>query len=115
MVSDPFEEVRDTLQDLHRNRPERRLAGVCAALADRLELPLPLVRAGFLIGALVPATSALAILLYLALWFVTPGELHGESAFDRLLDGVRDLLGLDGEPPPRRPVSSDELPSDPSA
>ncbi len=113
MVSDPFEEVRDTLRELHRNRPERRLAGVCAALADRLEVPLPLVRAGFLIGALVPATSALAILLYLAVWFVTPAELHGESAFDRLLEVVRDLLGMDEEPP-RRPVSSDELPSDPS-
>jgi phage shock protein PspC (stress-responsive transcriptional regulator) len=114
MVSDPFEEVRDTLRDLHRNRPERRLAGVCAALADRLEVPLPLVRAGFLLGALVPATSALAILLYGALWFLTPAELQGESAFDRLLDIVRDLFGMDDEPPPRRPLSSDELPTDPS-
>ena len=61
--------------------------------------------------------NTLVILLYLALWFVTPPALGERSALDRLIDAVRDLLGVN-ETAARREsavVSSDELPSDPSA
>lgn len=112
-----FDPLRDTLREMHRNRPERRVAGVCSALAARMDFPLPLVRAGFLIGALLPGASLLVIALYLALWFVTPPALAEPSGLDRALEALRDLLGFDA--PRTRPsasaVSSDELPSDPSA
>jgi phage shock protein PspC (stress-responsive transcriptional regulator) len=104
------------LHHMHRNRPERRLAGVCAALADELSLPLPLVRAGFLIGAFIPAINSLVILLYLALWFVTPPALGERSALERAIDAIRDLLGLDARESRRnRDFTDDGIPSDPSA
>ena len=117
MDSHEFDAAQETLREMHRNRPERKLAGVCAALADRMELPLPLVRAGFLIGALIPAVNTLVILLYLALWLVTPPALGERSALDRLIDAVRDLLGVDGTATRRSSavVSSDDFPSDPNA
>lgn len=112
MDSDFDGEVRQ----IHRNRPERRLAGVCAALADELALPLPLVRAGFLIGAFIPAINSLVILLYLGLWFVTPSALGERSALERVIDALRDLLGIDRYDARRRErFREDEIPSDPSA
>ena len=95
MDSQDFERAQDTLNEMHRNRPERRLAGVCAAVSDQLALPLPLVRASFLIGAFIPAVNSLVILLYLALWFVTPPALGARSALDRAIAAIRDLLGID--------------------
>jgi phage shock protein PspC (stress-responsive transcriptional regulator) len=90
-----FDRAGTTLHRMHRNRPERRLAGVCAALADELALPLPLVRAGFLIGAFIPAINSLVILLYLGVWFVTPPAFGERSALDRVIAALRDLLGVD--------------------
>ncbi len=116
MDSQDFDRAQDTLGEMHRNRPERRLAGVCAALSDQLGLPLPVVRAGFLIGAFVPAVNSLVILLYLALWFVTPPALGERSGLDRVLAAFRDLLGVDyAEARRSEGFSSDELPSDPNA
>lgn len=116
MDSNEFERAQDTLRAMHRNRPERRLAGVCAALADQLALPLPLVRAGFLIGALLPAVNSLVIGLYLVLWFVTPPALGARSGLDRVIDALRDLFGVDAAQTRRSArFSSDELPSDPNA
>jgi phage shock protein PspC (stress-responsive transcriptional regulator) len=116
MDSQDFDRAQDSLRAMHRNRPERRLAGVCAALSDQLALPLPLVRAGFLIGALIPAINTLVILLYVGLWFVTPPSLGERSGLDRVIDALRDLLGVDdAESRRRESFSSDELPSDPNA
>jgi phage shock protein PspC (stress-responsive transcriptional regulator) len=116
MDSQDFDRARDTLHEMHRDRPERRLAGVCAALADQLALPLPLVRAGFLIGAFIPAVNSLVILLYLGLWFVTPPAPGERSGLDRAVAAIRDLLGIDyAEARRRERFSSDELPSDPNA
>ena len=112
MSSYGHEDPRETLRNLHRNRPERRLAGVCAALADHLELPLAFVRAAFLIGALVPSINTFVIAIYLGVWFLTPPELGARSGMDRVLDALRDLFGVDA---PRSRPSSDGFPSDPSA
>jgi len=76
---------------LHRGHPERKLTGVAAALADALDLPVVAVRAGFLIGAIVPSTSAMAIGLYLVLWFLLPPAPQAESGLDRTLEAVREL------------------------
>ena len=116
MDSRDFDRTDDTLRGMHRNRPERRLAGVCAALSEELSLPLPLVRAGFLIGALLPAINSLVIVLYLALWFVTPPAVGERSGLDRVVAALRDLFGVEhAEARRRERFSSDELPSDPSA
>jgi phage shock protein PspC (stress-responsive transcriptional regulator) len=116
MDSQDFDRAEHTLRGMHRNRAERRLAGVCAAISDELALPLPLVRAGFLIGALIPAINSLVILLYLALWFVTPPALGERSGLDRVISAIRDLLGVETAQARRREgFSSDELPSDPNA
>jgi phage shock protein PspC (stress-responsive transcriptional regulator) len=114
-MSSEFERAGETLREMHRNRPERRLAGVCAALADELALPLPVVRAGFLIGALLPAINSLVILLYLGLWFVTPPAVGEPSALDRCVAALRDLLGLDDSARRGERFSSGDSPSDPSA
>lgn len=111
-----FDRADDALHAMHRNRPERRLAGVCAALADELALPLPLVRAGFLIGVFIPAINSLVILLYLGLWFVTPPALGERSGLDRVIAAIRDLLGVDAHEAPRdEGFRPDGSPSDPSA
>ncbi|MBM4383248.1 MAG: PspC domain-containing protein [Deltaproteobacteria bacterium] len=89
------DEARETLRNLHRNRPERRIAGVCAALADHLELPLAVLRAAFLIGALLPSINGLVIALYLGIWFLTPPDYGARSGMDRVLDALRDLFGGD--------------------
>jgi len=113
---DEFDDARDRLREMHRNRPERRLAGVCAALSERLDLPLPLVRGGFLIGAFIPAVNSAVIVAYLGLWFVTPPAYDQPSGLDRVLEAFRDLFGMDDGAAARRRASfsSDELPSDPS-
>ncbi len=79
-----------TLREWHRGYPEQRIAGVCCAIAAQLELPLPLVRAGFLVLAIVPSFGA-AVALYLALWFLTPPEEGARSAFERLVAWAENL------------------------
>lgn len=88
MENTAFEQGRRKLAEWQRGGAERRLAGVCAAIARQLELPLPLVRALFIVAAVVPSTRSAAVLLYLALWFLTPPE-HGEpSGLDRVVNAV---------------------------
>ena len=99
---DDFDDARERLREMHRNRPERRLAGVCAALADRMEVPLPLVRAAFLIGAFIPGANTLVIVGYLALWFLMPPAYDQPSGLERVIEAVRDLLGMDGDSASRR-------------
>lgn len=80
-------------RELHRGHPERRLTGVCAALAAALDVPVVAVRAGFLIGAVLPPTSGAVIALYLALWFLLPPSPTAPSGLDRTVAAGRALLG----------------------
>lgn len=94
----------------HRGHGERKLAGVCAAVAHNLSVSVTAVRAVFLLLALV---HGFGLALYAVLWFVLPEGPGARSAFDRLLDAVRDLLG-DGRSqrrssaPPTHPHDDDE-------
>ena len=93
----PDERRRD-LHEWHRDVPDRKLAGVCAGVAEQLELPVTAVRAVFLVLAL-PVFSLFGVWLYLALWFLMPPARDAASAFDRVLEAGRTLFG---ETPRRR-------------
>lgn len=54
----------------YRSRRERRIAGVCAGLAQEFGISVTVVRLAFLIGALVG--GGVGIIIYLALWVVMP-------------------------------------------
>ena len=82
------------LSDWHRGGPERRLAGVCNAISRELDIPLPAVRAAFVIAVALPGIRVLAAGLYLGLWFVTPPEPSEPSGLDRVIVACEDLFGL---------------------
>ncbi|MGH7821072.1 MAG: PspC domain-containing protein [Candidatus Binatia bacterium] len=73
----------------HRDQPERRIAGVAAAVADGLALPLSLVRLGFLVLTFV---HLLGPMLYAALWLVIPFEPGAPPLLARLVDMARDAV-----------------------
>ncbi len=58
----------DMATTLVRPRSGKRLAGVCAALADRFGLSRALVRVGFVVFGLVGVGE----LVYIGLWIVIP-------------------------------------------
>jgi phage shock protein PspC (stress-responsive transcriptional regulator) len=89
----PVPTERRPLSEWHRSGPERRLAGVSMALARELDIPLPAVRAAFVLAVALPGIRLLAAGLYLALWFVTPPEPDEPSALDRTLIMLEDLFG----------------------
>ena len=72
------------LRDLDRPREGRLLAGVCAALACRLEIDVTLLRLAFLVLALA---SGLGLLIYVALWLLLPGEGSEGRAFKGVVWG----------------------------
>ena len=93
----PVTTRRRPLSEWHRGGPERRLAGVCTALARELDMPLPAVRAAFVLAVALPGIRVLALGLYLALWFVTPPAPDEPSALDRALIMLEDLFSTSGE------------------
>lgn len=91
---------RGMRRDWHRGYPERKLAGVCAGVAHALDLPLPVVRAVFLLLAVFPGVAGLGVTLYLILWLLMPAEPGAASPFDRMVETGKDLLGA-GDARPR--------------
>ena len=74
----------------HRDFPEKRLAGVCAALAHHMRFSVTAVRAGFILLALLHGSG---FLVYGILWFVLPERAGGHSGLDRVLEAFRVLWG----------------------
>jgi phage shock protein PspC (stress-responsive transcriptional regulator) len=54
----------------YRTRRGKRIAGVCAGLADEFGISVTILRLAFLLGTL--AGAGIGIPLYLALWVVMP-------------------------------------------
>ena len=80
----------------HRDHPERRLAGVCAALARALAVPVTGVRAAFVFLLFFRLAGPL---LYLALWLVIPRRPGEDSLLERMLHVALDLAArLSGRP-----------------
>jgi len=94
----------------YRDHPERRLAGVAAAVAHALALPLTMVRVGFVALTFIHLLGPVA---YGALWLLLPFRPGDPSRLEQLAAGVRDFVaGLrrhDGFDPPRagRPNGAD--------
>jgi phage shock protein PspC (stress-responsive transcriptional regulator) len=76
----------------HRGYGDRRVAGVCSAIAHHLGISVTAVRAGFVLFTLLHGFGAV---VYAALWFTLPDTAEGRSALDRCVEAVRMLLGLD--------------------
>ena len=66
----------------YRDREHRRIAGVCAGLAQEFGISVTVIRLAFLIGTLVG--GGVGIVVYLALWVVMPYA-PPRAAEDRLL------------------------------
>jgi phage shock protein PspC (stress-responsive transcriptional regulator) len=63
----------------HRSHPDARVAGVCAALAHALAVPVAAVRLVFVVLTFV---HLLGPLLYAGLWLVIPRHPGGESLLE---------------------------------
>jgi phage shock protein C len=59
---------------LMRSRTEGKVAGVCAGLADYLDVDVVLVRTAWVILSVVPGAIIGGILAYLAAWLLMPEE-----------------------------------------
>ena len=88
-------------REWHRDQPERRLAGVAAAIARPLALPLGIVRVAFL------ALTFLHLLgpaLYGMLWLLIPFRSGEEPPITTVVARARSLAGQlwrTAAPPPR--------------
>ena len=84
----------------HRSHPDARIAGVCAALAAALAVPVGVVRVAAILLTLLP--GHVGPLLYGALWLMIPARLGEESILERVLraglDVARKLSGRGDEP-----------------
>ena len=74
----------------HRDLPDKRMAGVCAAIAHHMRFSLTAVRAAFILLALFHGSG---FLVYGILWFVLPDKTGGHSGLDRLLEAIHVLWG----------------------
>jgi len=80
-LRDPAEWTRDV--------PGRKLAGVCASLAENLGVPVLFVRVGFLVLAFIHLAG---ILLYAILWMLMPPAAGEPAALDDVFDTVRGFV-----------------------
>jgi phage shock protein PspC (stress-responsive transcriptional regulator) len=74
----------------HRGHPDRRIAGVCAAIAHHLGISVTAVRAAFVLFTLL---HGFGVVVYAVLWFVLPDGPGGRSGIDRVVEAARTLLG----------------------
>ena len=94
----------------YRDHPERRLAGVTAAIAHALAFPITFVRVGFVVLTVV---HLLGPLVYGALWLVIPFHPGEPSPLERTVAALRDWFaslggqGRGATPPAGRPNGVD--------
>jgi phage shock protein PspC (stress-responsive transcriptional regulator) len=80
-----------------RAHPERRLAGVAAAVAHGMALPIGAVRLAFLVLSFI---HLVGLVLYGALWAIIPFSPGSESLLERGIRQGRALVrGVFGVPP----------------
>ncbi len=62
----------DSSKKIYRSEKDKVIAGVCAGLAEYLNVDVTLVRLVFLAGAFLGFSST--IWIYLAMWLIVPVE-----------------------------------------
>jgi phage shock protein C len=93
----------------HRSHTDRRLAGVCAALAHALAVPTAAVRLAFVV---LTFFHLLGPLLYVGLWLIIPRRAGDESQLERLFRLGQSLAAtLSGRRggPPGAPIVPDRV------
>jgi phage shock protein C len=73
-------EVLMPIRRLTRPREHRKIAGVCAGLADYFAVDVVLVRATWVVLSIVPGAIIGGVLAYLAAWVVIPQATEPASA-----------------------------------
>ena len=88
-----------------RDLPDRKIAGVCAAVAQQLSLDPVLVRVAFAVAAIL--SGGMAVGIYLLLWMATPERAGERSLLTKMLDMLDGLMGGarkgQGQPTPEPP------------
>jgi phage shock protein PspC (stress-responsive transcriptional regulator) len=97
----PIPDPNPKLQEWHRGHPENRIAGVCTTIARQFDVPLPIVRSAFVVAALIPGLRGVSVLLYLAIWGLTPPAAGEDSTLDRTVETLGRLF--DGADDARKP------------
>lgn len=75
----------------YRDHPDRRVAGVAAAVARALAVPVGAVRLGFIVLTFMHLVGPL---LYGALWLLIPFAPGGDAPFGHLVVWARDVLDV---------------------
>jgi hypothetical protein len=70
----------------YRNLPGRKLLGVASMLASNTRLPVLAWQVGFIITTLI---HGIGLVIYLAVWALTPFEHDSLSPMERLIHGFR--------------------------
>ena len=100
------------IRRLTRSRTNRKIAGVCAGLADYFDVDVTLVRAAWVVFSIVPGAIIGGVLAYLAAWLLIPeatepvaapqGQRLTRSATDKRIAGVcgglAEYFGVDATP-----------------
>lgn len=87
------------LERWHRNHPEARVAGVCAAIGHALGLPVTGVRVGFVVATLLLPVHILAPMVYAALFLAIPKDPGADSLLEQTLRwGLAIATKLSGRP-----------------
>ena len=84
----------------HRGHPDRRLAGVAAAIGHALALPVGAVRLAFIVATLFTHVGPL---VYVALWLLLPGAPGTPSAVEKALGWALAFVRAWRDQPPGRP------------
>jgi len=93
----------------HRSYPERRVAGVCAAIAHAVAVPTAAVRLAFVVLTFI---HLIGPMLYASLWLVIPQHVGDESQLERLFRWGQTLAAaLSGRHngPPGPPIVPDRV------
>lgn len=68
---------------LTRSRTDVKIAGVCAGLADYLDVDVVLVRGAWLVFSIVPGAIIGGVIAYLAAWLLIPEATGSAPSSDR--------------------------------
>jgi len=100
------------IRRLTRSRPDGKIAGVCAGIANYFEIDVVLVRAAWVVFSIVPGVVIGGVLAYLGAWLVMPEATEPapasharrltRSATDKKIVGVcgglAEYFGVDATP-----------------